>query len=68
MLETFRDVETDDLLKVMLLLVVAWLALELVEELFEVVDLALGAFFGPLKPLVGVTLLVLVVAWFADAI
>ena len=68
MLETLRDVETDDLLKVVLLLVVVWLALETVEALFEVVDLALGALLGPLKPLVGVTLLVLVVAWFADAI
>ena len=59
----FHDVETDDLLKLVLLLLVAWLALELVEALFEVVDLTLGVFFGPLKPLLGVTLLVLLVAW-----
>jgi len=68
MFESLDNVETDDLLKVVLLLVVVWLALEIVELLFEVVDLAFDAFLGPLKPLVGVAVLVLLVAWFVDAV
>jgi hypothetical protein len=67
-LESLDDVETDDLPKLVLLLVVVWLALEIAELLFEVVGLAFDVFFGPLKPLVGVAVLVLLVAWFVDAI
>jgi len=55
------DIEVDDLLKVILLLVIVWLAL-------EVVDPALGVLFGPLKLLLGFLVLALLVAWFVDAI
>jgi hypothetical protein len=61
MLNSLADIEVDDLLKVILLLVIVWFAL-------EIVDLALGVLFGPLKLLLGFLVLALLVAWFVDAI
>ena len=54
------DVET--LLTVVLVLVIVWLALEIVGE---VLDIALGL-LGPLRPLLGVVILVLIVLWLLD--
>lgn len=61
MLGTRAELEVEDLLKVVLLLVAVWVAL-------EIVDLALGMLFGPLKPLLGVVILVLAALWFLDYI
>jgi len=58
------DLDVDDLLKMVLVLVVIWLVLEIVGEVFE---LALGL-LGPLRPLLGVVILVLIVLWLADRI
>lgn len=54
------DVET--LLKVVLVLVVLWLALEVVDS---VLDIALGL-LGPLRPLLGLLILALIVLWLLD--
>jgi hypothetical protein len=61
MLGTRAELEVEDLLKIVLALVAVWVAL-------EIVDLALGMLFGPLKPLMGVVIFVLIVLWFLDYI
>jgi len=55
-------VDTDTLLKVVLVLVVVWLALEVLDV---VVDLAFGI-FGFLRPLLGVVVLALIVLYLLD--
>lgn len=59
MLGQRAELEVEDLLKIVLVLVAVWVAL-------EIVDLALGMLFGPLKPLMGVVIFVLIVLWFLD--
>lgn len=59
MLGTRAELAVEDLLKIVLVLVAVWIAL-------EIVDLALGMLFGPLKPFVGLVILVLIVLWFLD--
>lgn len=59
MLGTRAELEVEDLLKIVLVLVAVWIAL-------EILDLALGMLFGPLKPLMGVVIFVLIVLWFLD--
>jgi purine-cytosine permease-like protein len=61
MLGTRAGMDVEDLLKIVLVLVAVLVAL-------EIVDLALGILFGPLKPLVGVVIFVLIVLWFLDYI
>lgn len=56
------DVEVETLLKVILALVVVWLALEIVGE---IVDIALGL-FGFLRPILGLLILALIVLWLLD--
>lgn len=56
------DVDVETLLKVILVLVVVWLALEIVGE---VVDIALGL-FGFLRPILGLVILALIVLWLLD--
>ena len=56
------DLDADTLLKVVLVLVVIWLALEVVGE---ILDIALGL-LGPLRPLVGLVVLALVALYLLD--
>jgi hypothetical protein len=58
------SIDVDDLLKIVLVLVVVWLALEIVGEVMEI---ALGL-LGPLRPIIGVLVLVLIVLWLLDRI
>jgi hypothetical protein len=61
---TRAAVEVEDLLKVVLVLVVVWLALEIVEGFLGV----LGWLFGPLRGLLGLVVLLLIVLWLLDRI
>jgi hypothetical protein len=61
MLDSLADIDVDDLLKMILILVIVWFAL-------EIVDFALGMLLGPLKPLIGLVVLALLVLWFVDVI
>jgi hypothetical protein len=56
--------EVEDLLKIVLVLVVVWISLEVVGE---VLDIA-GWLLGPLRPLIGLVVLVLIVLWLVDRI
>lgn len=56
--------DVEDLLKIVLVLVVVWLALEIVDE---VLAITLGL-LGPLRPIIGVVVLVLIVLWLLDRI
>jgi hypothetical protein len=53
--------EVEDLLKIVLVLVIVYIAVNL---LFETI----GFVFGPLSNLVGLVIIVLIVAWFLDYI
>jgi hypothetical protein len=53
--------EVEDLLKLVLVLVIVYIAVDL---LFEII----GFVFGPLSNLVGLVIIVLIVAWFLDYI
>lgn len=55
-------VDVDTLLKVVLVLVLVWLALEI---LGEVIDIAFGI-FGFLRPIIGLIILALIVLWLLD--
>lgn len=54
--------EADDLLKIVLVLVIVWLALEIVDMAFGL----LAWILGPLKPLLGIVLIALIVLWLVD--
>lgn len=56
------DVEVETLLKVVLVLVAVWIALEIVEGVLEI---AFGL-FAFLRPLIGVVILALIVLWLLD--
>ena len=58
------EVDTDDLLKVVLLLVVAWLLLEIVETVLEVASWLLDA----LPAVIGVALVVVIALHLTDRI
>lgn len=53
--------DVDDLLKIILVLVIVWLAIEVVTEF-------LGFLFGPLSSVIGLVLLVVLVLWYFDII
>jgi len=53
--------DVEDLLKIVLVLVIVYIAVDL---LFEVI----GFVFGPLSNVVGLVIVVLIVAWFLDYI
>lgn len=53
--------DIDDLLKIILALVIVWLAIEILSEF-------LGLIFGPLSSVVGLVLLVVLVLWYFDYI
>ncbi|WP_135364934.1 DUF7554 family protein [Halosimplex halophilum] len=60
-MDTRADIEVETLLKVVLVLVVVWLALEVLDAL---TDLLLGA----LQPVVGLVIAALIVLWLLDRI
>lgn len=60
-MDTRADIEVETLLKVVLVLVVVWLALEVLDTL---TDLLLGA----LQPVVGLVIAALIVLWLLDRI
>lgn len=55
-------IDADTLLKVVLVLVVVWLGLEVVEQVVEVSM----AILDPIRPLIGVLVVVLIVLWLLD--
>jgi hypothetical protein len=57
-------IEAADLLKVVLVLVVIWIALEVLDAFLDV----LGWLFGSLRPLLGLVVVVLIVLWLLDRI
>lgn len=58
------DIEVETLLKIVLVLVVLWLGLEVLESVLGLLSWILA----PLKPLIGLLLLVLIVLWLLDRI
>jgi hypothetical protein len=58
------EIDTDDLLKVVLLLVVAWLLLEIVETVLDIASWLLDA----IPPLIGLALVVVIALHLADRI
>ena len=57
-------IDVDTLLKIAIILVVVWLALEIVGEVLGL----FGALLGPLQPLLGIALLILLVLYVTDRI
>jgi len=62
MLDARGDIEADTLLKIVLVLAVIWLALEVLEALFETLQFVLE----PLPKVFGLILIVLVVLYLLD--
>lgn len=62
MLKRLRQLKVEDLLKIVLVLVIIWLALEILEFFLQI---TLGA-FRMLQPLLGVLLVVLLALWLLD--
>lgn len=55
-------IDVDTLLKVILVLVIVWIALEILGELVQT-SLAL---LGPFRPLLGLVIVVLIILWLLD--
>ncbi|MFC7141087.1 hypothetical protein ACFQMA_14785 [Halosimplex aquaticum] len=55
------DIEVETLLKVVLVLVIVWIAI-------EILDAAISMVLGPLKPVFGLVIVVLIVLWLLDRI
>jgi len=64
MLGTRAGIDVEDLLKIVLLLVVAWIVLEIVGMILGTI----GWLLGPLKPILGLVILALIVLWLLDRI
>jgi len=60
-MDTRGDIEAETLLKVVLVLVVVWIAVEILESLVDLV-------FGPFKSIFGLIIVVLVVLWLLDRV
>ena len=56
--------EVEDLLKIVLVLVVVWLVLEVIGGVLDI----LAWILGPLRPLIGLVVIVLIVLWLLDRI
>lgn len=56
--------DAEDLLKIVLVLVVAWLILEVVGEVLGI----LAWILGPFRPLLGLIVIVLIVLWLLDRV
>lgn len=61
MIDERAALDIDDLLKIILVLVIVWLAISITEDV-------LGLLFGPLSSVVGFILLVVLVLWYFDVI
>lgn len=60
-MDTRGGLSVEGLLKIVLILVIIWIGLEILEAV-------VGALLGPLSPLVGLLILVLIVLWLLDRI
>lgn len=61
-------IEAEDLLKIVLVLVVVWLALEVLGTAVGLVGATLDVIFGPLSSLLALVVVALIVLWFLDKI
>jgi hypothetical protein len=62
------SIEAEDLLKIVLVLAVIWLALEVLGAAVGLVGTTLDVIFGPLSSLVALVVVLLIVLWFFDKI
>ncbi|WP_123535786.1 DUF7554 family protein [Halosimplex salinum] len=60
-MDSRADLDVETLLKVVLVLVVVWIAI-------EILDAALSIVLGPLKSVFGLVIVVLIVLWLLDRI
>ncbi|UVE51208.1 hypothetical protein KU306_04815 [Haloferax larsenii] len=60
----YGGIEVEDLLKIVLVLVVVWLALEILGEVLGLFT----ALLGPFRPVLGLVVVVLIVLWLLDQI
>ncbi|WP_415379312.1 hypothetical protein [Halosimplex sp. TS25] len=60
-MDTRADLDVETLLKIVLVLVVVWIAI-------EILDAAISMVLGPLKPVFGLVIVVLIVLWLLDRI
>ncbi|SEL00517.1 DUF7554 family protein [Haloferax larsenii] len=60
----YGGIEVEDLLKLVLVLVVVWLALEILGEVLGLFT----ALLGPFRPVLGLVVVVLIVLWLLDQI
>jgi len=60
-MDTRGDIEVETLLKIVLVLVVVWIAVEILESVLSFV-------LGPLQPVFGLVIIVLIVLWLLDRI
>ncbi|WP_248895781.1 DUF7554 family protein [Haloplanus halobius] len=58
------SIDVEDLLKLVLILVVVWLALSVVEQAFDIVF----GLFGFLQPLIGLLIAIVIILWLLDRI
>ncbi|ELZ87165.1 hypothetical protein C453_02404 [Haloferax elongans ATCC BAA-1513] len=60
----YGGIEVEDLLKLVLVLAVVWLALEILGEVLGLFT----ALLGPFRPILGLVVVVLIVLWLLDRI
>ncbi|WP_459193670.1 DUF7554 family protein [Halosimplex sp. J119] len=60
-MDSRADIEVEALLKVVLVLVIVWIAI-------EILDAAISMVLGPLKSVFGLVIVVLIVLWLLDRI
>jgi len=58
------DLDVEDLLKIVLVLVLVWIAIEIVSEIIGL----FGWLLGPFRPVLGLIIVVLIVLWLLDRI
>jgi hypothetical protein len=68
MMGSRAGIEAEDLLKIVLVLVVVWLALEVLGTAVGLVGATLDVIFGPLSSLLALVVVALIVLWFLDKI
>jgi hypothetical protein len=61
-MDTRADLDADALLKIVLVLVVLWVAVEIIDFAFEIVEGVLELFM----PIIGILIVVLIVLWLVD--
>jgi hypothetical protein len=68
MSDSRAGIEAEDLLKIVLVLVVVWLALEVLGAAVGLVGATFDVLFGPLSSVIGLVVVALIVLWFFDKI